>query len=198
MIPKAGERESRKEGKTNIIRRILWVPGARLHPTLLKLKMLVSQSRPTLRPHGQYPASPLCPWNSPGKNPGVGCHFLLQGLFLTEGLNSGLLHCTLMGLWNFPLEGQAIGAFIRQLSSPLAEGCLGAGAQCPLLCFWAPSALESPCCLGLGYQLPVSLHSPDTSPLQLWLQPEVGPSRSMTLGTRDTTTAQNENTQMPI
>ena len=29
----------------------------------------------------------------PGKNTGVGCHFLLQGIFLTQGLNPGLLHC---------------------------------------------------------------------------------------------------------
>ena len=29
----------------------------------------------------------------PGKNTGVGCHFLLQGVFLTQGLNLGLLHC---------------------------------------------------------------------------------------------------------
>ena len=35
----------------------------------------------------------LCPWDSPGKNTGVGCHFLLQGIFLTQGLNPGLLHC---------------------------------------------------------------------------------------------------------
>ena len=28
-----------------------------------------------------------CPWNSAGKNIGVGCHFLLQGIFLTQGLN---------------------------------------------------------------------------------------------------------------
>ena len=27
------------------------------------------------------------------KNNGVGCHFLLQGIFLTQGLNRGLLHC---------------------------------------------------------------------------------------------------------
>ena len=27
------------------------------------------------------------PWNSPGKGTGVGCHFLLQGIFLTQGLN---------------------------------------------------------------------------------------------------------------
>ena len=35
----------------------------------------------------------LCPWASPGKNTGVGCHFLLQGIFPTQGLNPGLLHC---------------------------------------------------------------------------------------------------------
>ena len=35
----------------------------------------------------------LCPWDFPGKNTGVGCHFLLQGIFLTQGFNLGLLHC---------------------------------------------------------------------------------------------------------
>ena len=29
-------------------------------------------------PHRRLPASLLCPWDSPGKNTGVGCHFLLQ------------------------------------------------------------------------------------------------------------------------
>ena len=35
----------------------------------------------------------LCPWDSPGKNTGVGCHFLLQGIFLTQRWNPGLLQC---------------------------------------------------------------------------------------------------------
>ena len=30
--------------------------------------------------------------DSPGKNTGVGCHFLLQGIFLSQGSNLGLLH----------------------------------------------------------------------------------------------------------
>ena len=47
----------------------------------------------SLQPHGLYPASLLCPWDFPGKNTGVGCHFLLQGIFPTEGSNLGLLHC---------------------------------------------------------------------------------------------------------
>ena len=34
----------------------------------------------------------LCPWDSPGKNFGVGCHALLQGIFPTQGSNSCLLH----------------------------------------------------------------------------------------------------------
>ena len=35
----------------------------------------------------------LCSWNSPGKNIGVGNHFLLQGILLIQRLNTGLLHC---------------------------------------------------------------------------------------------------------
>ena len=35
----------------------------------------------------------LCPWDSPGKNTGVGCHFFLQEIFSTPGLNLGLPHC---------------------------------------------------------------------------------------------------------
>ena len=35
---------------------------------------------------------PFCPWGFPGKNTGVGCHFLLQGIFPTQGSNPGLLH----------------------------------------------------------------------------------------------------------
>ena len=32
----------------------------------------------SLRPHGPWPATLLCSWDSPGKNTGVGCHFLLH------------------------------------------------------------------------------------------------------------------------
>ena len=34
-----------------------------------------------------------CPWDFQGKDTGVGCHFLLQGIFPTQGSNPGLLHC---------------------------------------------------------------------------------------------------------
>ena len=36
------------------------------------------QSCPTLRPQRWQPTRLPCPWDSPGKNTGVGCHFLLQ------------------------------------------------------------------------------------------------------------------------
>ena len=39
-----------------------------------------------------WPSRLLCPWNSSGKNTGVGCHSLLQGIFSTQGMNLGLLH----------------------------------------------------------------------------------------------------------
>ena len=42
--------------------------------------------------HKLYPTRLLCPWNCSSKNTGVGCHFLLQGIFPTQGSNLGLLH----------------------------------------------------------------------------------------------------------
>ena len=50
----------------------------------------------TLRPYGLWPARFLSPWDSLGENTGRRCHFLLQGIFLTQGLNPRplrLLHC---------------------------------------------------------------------------------------------------------
>ena len=45
-----------------------------------------------LWPHGLGPAKLLCSWNSPGRNTGVGCHALLQGISPTQGSNLHLLH----------------------------------------------------------------------------------------------------------
>ena len=44
------------------------------------------------------PTSLFCPWDFPSKNTGVGCHFLLQGIFLTQGSNLHLLHQQLNSL----------------------------------------------------------------------------------------------------
>ena len=45
-----------------------------------------------LRPHGLQLTRLLCPWEFPGKNTGMGCHFLLQIIFLTKSSNPGCLH----------------------------------------------------------------------------------------------------------
>ena len=50
----------------------------------------------TLRPHGLQPPRLLCPWDSLGKNTGVGSLSLLQGIFPTQGLNPDLPHCWLI------------------------------------------------------------------------------------------------------
>ena len=47
----------------------------------------------SLRPHRLQPARLFCPWDFPGNSTGVDCHFLLQGIFPTQGLNLGLPHC---------------------------------------------------------------------------------------------------------
>ena len=44
----------------------------------------------------------------PGKNTGVGCHSLLQGIFPTQGLNSGLLHCRQI-LYHLSHQGSPLG-----------------------------------------------------------------------------------------
>ena len=47
----------------------------------------------TLWPNVLQPTRLLSPWDSPGKNTGVACHSLLQGIFLTQGSNLFLVHC---------------------------------------------------------------------------------------------------------
>ena len=44
----------------------------------------------SLQPYGLYPTRLFCPWDFIDKNTGVGWHFILQGIFLTQGLNMSL------------------------------------------------------------------------------------------------------------
>ena len=57
----------------------------------------------SVQPHGPQPTRLRCPWDSPGRNTGVGCHALLQGIFPIQGSNWGLLwllHCRqILYLW---------------------------------------------------------------------------------------------------
>ena len=59
----------------------------------VKVEVSHSVVSDSLQPRGRRSARLVCPQNSPGKNTGVGCHFLLQGIFPTQGSNPGLPHC---------------------------------------------------------------------------------------------------------
>ena len=60
--------------------------------TTVKVKVKLLSRVRLFATHGLQPTKLLRPWDSPGKNTGVGCHFLLQGIFLTQRSNLGLLH----------------------------------------------------------------------------------------------------------
>ena len=57
----------------------------------------------SLRPHGRQPTRLLRPRDSPGKNTGVGCHFLLQGKSTLEGINSRISE-TEEPIWKMVVE----------------------------------------------------------------------------------------------
>ena len=61
-----------------------------IHCACVLSHLVVSNS---LRPHRLQPAGLLCPWHPPGENAGVGCHFLLQGLLLTQGSDQIQVSC---------------------------------------------------------------------------------------------------------
>ena len=72
------------------------------HPYMLLLLQLSHVSRVRLCvTHRRQPTRLPRPWDSPGKNTGVGCH--LQGIFPTQGSNPGLRHCRQM---LYPLSHQ--------------------------------------------------------------------------------------------
>ena len=90
----------------------------------------------SLWPCGLWSARLPCPWSFPGRNSGVGCHFLLQVIFSTQELNLSL-QCLLH--WqadSLPLGRQSCrGHLVRK--HLLSTYCvLDAGAKCPALGGW--------------------------------------------------------------
>ena len=57
--------------------------------------------------------------DSPGKNTGVGCHALLQGIFPTQGLNAGLPHCRQI---LYCLRHQESPRILEWIAYPFARG----------------------------------------------------------------------------
>ena len=70
------------------------IPGASVSPPADVVCCLAAKSCVShLRPRGLWPTQLLWPGDSPGKNTGVGCPFLLQGIFPSQGSTPRLLHC---------------------------------------------------------------------------------------------------------
>ena len=71
----------------------LWLVPKRVHGCSVVFDSLAQ--RTTWTPWTLYspPTRLLWVWDFPGKHIGVGCYFLLQKIFLTQGLNPGFLHC---------------------------------------------------------------------------------------------------------
>ena len=77
-----------------------------------------------LQPQWTVGCQTLCPCNSPGKNTGVGCHFFLQGIFPTQGLNPDLLNCRriLHCLSHIPNKGTNFTGLSDKLEKGIKKG----------------------------------------------------------------------------
>ena len=76
-----------------------WAPNM-----FMKVKALVTQSHLFVTPWTVCSPHLFHPWNFPGQNTGVGCHFLLKGIFLTQELNPCFLHLLNWQAGSLPLE----------------------------------------------------------------------------------------------
>ena len=81
--------------------------------------------------HGLQPTRLQCPWDFPGKNTGLGCHFLLQGIFPTQGSNPGLLYLLHWQADSLPLAPP--GKPYNQLHGTYFQDC-SVTKSCPTLC----------------------------------------------------------------
>ena len=70
-----------------------WVGGGRLKGRSKSPFLFIYFFLTICDPMDYSPPASSVHGDSPGKNTGVGCHFLLQGIFPSQGLDPGLLHC---------------------------------------------------------------------------------------------------------
>ena len=89
----ANEETEAQRGKTAVLK-ITQAVSSRARSKVSSILAVVFQLTifDAMQTHGLQPARLLCPWDSPGKNTGVGGCSLLQGIFPNQGSNLGLLH----------------------------------------------------------------------------------------------------------
>ena len=76
----------------------------------------------------------LCPWDSPDRNTGVGCHALLQGIFPTRGSNLHLLHLLHWQAGSSPLAPPGKPNYINNHLKCLSVQFSSVTQSCPTLC----------------------------------------------------------------
>ena len=74
----------------------------------LLLLLLLSRFGHSVRPHRQQPTRLLCPWDSPGKNTGMGCHFPLQCMKVKSESKVAQLCLTLSDPMDCSLSGSSV------------------------------------------------------------------------------------------
>ena len=67
----------------------------------------------SVRPHGLQPIRLPCPWDSPGKNTGVGCHFLPQCMKVESESEVAQLCLTLSDPMDCSLPGSSVHGIFR-------------------------------------------------------------------------------------
>ena len=83
----------------------------------------------SLWPHGLQPSRLLCPWDFPGKDTGVGCHFFLQGIFPIQGsepgspaLQADSLPTELQGKPKLKRSGKLRNLWIQWMAKKISKG----------------------------------------------------------------------------
>ena len=126
-------------------------------------------------PIGCSPAGSSVHGDSPGKNTGVGCHAVLQGIFPTQGLNWCLMSPALAGGF---FTTSATGSRILIIFSRPTLCCYLVTKSCPTLCdsidcsHQAPLFMAFPRCeewSGLPFPSPGDLPNPGIKPESLAL-----------------------------
>ena len=100
------------------IRVLMWDRGS---CCCCEVASVVSDS---VRPHRQQPTRLLCPWDSPGKNTGMGCHFLLQCMKVKSESEVAQSWPTLSDPMDCSLPGSSVHEIFTGKST-------GVGCHCP-------------------------------------------------------------------
>ena len=138
-----------------------WAKQIENHPSHSSLCCVVlSRCRVRLFSTPWLQPTRICPWDSPGKNTGVGCHFLLQGIFPNQGLNPGLLHCRRIH-YQLSYQGSPHSSLIRSkglAQAPLLHDPSLPPLQCPWI--WRNGVpCYVPCVLNLTMKALPQCHS---------------------------------------